>query len=213
MVSKQDLRSEETKNKILKAAGKLFGKRGYDVVTIREIAKEAGCSHTAIYLYYKDKESLLHHLAMPLLHELKELLEKIDQQTNLNGPAKLKAICLTFIEFCLLHQSMYITFISANASRVDEQDPKLQINKVRIELFQLLKDVLNNALTLSENAQSLAFSRILFYNLHGMVSTYLNHKEPLQKLLDRLSSTFEQSIDALYLGFQEIIKQGANNES
>ncbi|WP_322114352.1 TetR/AcrR family transcriptional regulator [Fictibacillus sp. KU28468] len=211
MANKQELRSEETKKNILEAAGRLFGKRGYEVVTIREIAKEAGCSHTAIYLYYKDKESLLHHLAMPLLQELKLQLEDISHRQDAGGSAKLKSICRTFIEFCLLHQSMYTTFITASSSRVDEQNPKLQINKVRIELFQLLMSVLKDVLGISDNEQSLAFARILFYNLHGIISTYLNHKEPLQELLVRLSPTFEQSVEALFLGFHEIIKKGANN--
>ncbi len=64
---KKELRSEETKRMILKAAGKLFSEKGYDAVTMREIAKEAGCSHTTIYLYFKDKETLLHQLSMPTL--------------------------------------------------------------------------------------------------------------------------------------------------
>ena len=67
MGSKKELRSEETKRMILKAAGKLFSEKGYDAVTMREIAKEAGCSHTTIYLYFNDKETLLHQLSMPTL--------------------------------------------------------------------------------------------------------------------------------------------------
>lgn len=211
MSNKQEQRSEETKKKILEAAGKLFAKKGFHTVTIREIAKEAGCSHTSIYIYYKDKEALLHQLAMPSLLELKSKLLKISEQQNLEGFVKLKSLCWTFIEFCLVQKSMYSTFISASVSRVDEQDPVLQINKVRIELFDLLKDAIRDALHLKHSNQSLSFARILFYNLHGIVSTYLDHHEPLPELLKRLTPTFNQSIDALYLGFQEIIKQGVKS--
>lgn len=65
MSSKQEQRSEETKRSILAAAGLLFASRGYDSVTMREIAKEAGCSHTTIYIYFKDKEALLQQLSLP----------------------------------------------------------------------------------------------------------------------------------------------------
>ncbi|USK36536.1 TetR/AcrR family transcriptional regulator (plasmid) [Bacillus sp. F19] len=76
MVSNQERRSDKTKKMILIAAGKLFSKKGYDSVTMREIAKEAGCSHTTIYLYFKDKVTLLHQLSMPSLQELQQQLKK-----------------------------------------------------------------------------------------------------------------------------------------
>ncbi|MGZ4164968.1 MAG: TetR/AcrR family transcriptional regulator, partial [Tumebacillaceae bacterium] len=53
MPSKKELKSEETKRAIVSAAGQLFADRGYEAVTMREIAKAAGCSHTTIYIYYK----------------------------------------------------------------------------------------------------------------------------------------------------------------
>ncbi len=51
--------TEEMKAAVRAAAASLFTEKGYHSVTMREIAKEAGCSHTAIYLYFKDKEDLL----------------------------------------------------------------------------------------------------------------------------------------------------------
>jgi AcrR family transcriptional regulator len=78
--SKQMKRSEETKNSIITAAQKLFAEQGYDTVTMREIAKEAGCSHTTIYIYFKDKVALLNQLAMPSLLELKLLMEEAVKQ-------------------------------------------------------------------------------------------------------------------------------------
>ena len=80
MKSKQEQRSEETKKQILQSAGKLFAKKGYDAVTIREIAKDAGCSHTTIYLYFKDKEALLHQLSMPSLQKLHQQLQQISSR-------------------------------------------------------------------------------------------------------------------------------------
>jgi AcrR family transcriptional regulator len=83
VASKQELRSEETKRSILAAAGNLFAVRGYDAVTMREIAKEAGCSHTTIYIYFKDKEALLHQLSMPPLLSLMERMETLLDQKAL----------------------------------------------------------------------------------------------------------------------------------
>jgi len=77
MSTKQEQRSEETKTSILSAAGTLFASRGYDAVTMREIAKAAGCSHTTIYIYFKDKEALLLQLSMPPLKTLMLQMDKL----------------------------------------------------------------------------------------------------------------------------------------
>ncbi|MFC0272626.1 TetR/AcrR family transcriptional regulator [Metabacillus herbersteinensis] len=203
MARKQEQRSEETRKSILHAAGKLFREQGYSNVTIREIAKDAGCSHTAIYIYFNDKETLLHELAMPLLQELKVNLEQLSLQADLSSSEKLKAISFEFIHFSLLNQSMYTTLINANASRVDIKDPDLEINKLRNALFGLWMEVIQSSLPKTESKDLLAFTRIFFYTIHGIVTTYLNHEEVLSELLERLSPTFDTAVDVLLLGFNE----------
>ena len=49
-------------NKILKAANKLFLKRGYFNVNIAKIAREAGVSKSTIYTYFQGKDAILKHL-------------------------------------------------------------------------------------------------------------------------------------------------------
>ena len=98
--------SEETKRLILKAAGKLFSEKGYDAVTMREIAREVGCSHTTIYLYFKDKETLLHQLSMPILLALYEQLKNISLQSLISAEEKLKQISREYILFGLNNQTM-----------------------------------------------------------------------------------------------------------
>src|SRR3954464_6295605 len=110
-------RSEETKQNILHAAGQLFSERGYEAVTMREIAKAAGCSHTTIYLYFKDKETLLHQLSMPSLRELQQKLQQISLMNSLGAEDKLKGISLEYLHFCLKNRNMYSVFINAKSSR------------------------------------------------------------------------------------------------
>ncbi|MCK6542427.1 TetR/AcrR family transcriptional regulator [bacterium] len=47
------------KNKILSAAHACFSKRGFDTVTMDEIAREAGLSKGAVYWYFKSKDELI----------------------------------------------------------------------------------------------------------------------------------------------------------
>jgi AcrR family transcriptional regulator len=52
-------RLKARKEQILKAAGKVFAKKGFHEATISEIAREAGLSDATIYEYFPTKEELL----------------------------------------------------------------------------------------------------------------------------------------------------------
>ena len=54
----QSDRSAETSGKILRAAQKLFALRGFDGVTMRAIASEAGVNLASIVYYFENKEGL-----------------------------------------------------------------------------------------------------------------------------------------------------------
>lgn len=206
MKSKQVQRSEETKKQILKSAGLLFAKKGYDAVTIREIAKDAGCSHTTIYLYFKDKEALLHELSMPSLLDLQQQLQQISTMNMLTAEEKLKKISIGYIHFCLQNRNMYDIFFNAKSSRVDEKEPELAINKLRLEIFALMKVVIQQCLSILNDEQLLTFSRIYYYHLNGILSTYSYQHEPLDVLMERLTPTFDLAIEILLLGFKEKLK-------
>ena len=72
--------TEDMKAAIGSPHAELFAEKGYPHVTMREIAKQAGCSHTAIYLYFKNKEELLQHIAIPSLLELENEFQRGDGQ-------------------------------------------------------------------------------------------------------------------------------------
>ena len=204
MASKQEIRSAETKKNILQAAGRLFSTKGYDAVTMREIAKEAGCSHTTIYIYFKDKEVLLHQLSMP---PLLSLMERIDQliATQPHPEAQLKAMSLLMIEFCLTNRNMYNVFFNVKSVRVDHPLPEMELNQLRNNLFSKLTNViaayLNND-PLSE--RSLMYSRIYFFTLNGIISTYSSYEETVEQLMERLRPTFEHTFEVLLKGIDAL---------
>ena len=54
----QSDRSAETSGKILRAAQKLFALRGFNGVTMRAVASEAGVNLASIVYYFENKEGL-----------------------------------------------------------------------------------------------------------------------------------------------------------
>ncbi|HEY8202228.1 MAG TPA: TetR/AcrR family transcriptional regulator [Actinomycetota bacterium] len=57
-------RPRSVRTAILKAARRLYLAEGVEGVSARKIAREVGCSPTAIYLYYRSIADLLEHLRM-----------------------------------------------------------------------------------------------------------------------------------------------------
>lgn len=213
MPSKQEIRSEETRRAILSAASQQFASRGFEPVTMREIAKIAGCSHTTIYIYFKDKEDLLYRLSMGPLAALQQRMEVILADNERAPSTRLKSITAEFIEFCLLNRSMYDIFFMTKATRVDDGAPELEINKVRNHMFGLLVHAIAANLGLNfEASLTLAYARIFFFTLHGILSTYVNSEEPLDVLKERLAPTFDLAVDVLIAGFNETLKSGCWDE-
>ncbi|MFD3449915.1 TetR/AcrR family transcriptional regulator [Microbacteriaceae bacterium 4G12] len=208
MPTRQEMRAEETKKAILKAAEQLFASRGYDEVTMREIAKAAGCSHTTIYIYFKDKEMLLFQLSKEPLQTLKQTFENILSDEKTHPDIRLKAIFIEVIKFCLSNRNMYTTFFMAQATRVDEEDPALEINNLRNHLFSQLRAAIAACLNLKNTDEfALGCARIFFFTLQGILVTYLNPNEPLPELMERLTPTFDLAVDVMLIGFKHTVKK------
>lgn len=210
MVSRQELRSEETKKAILQAAATLFSERGFDAVSIREIAKAAGCSHTTLYIYFADKEALLHELSVGPLKGLQQQMESVLADPALSAEARLKTVSTQFITFCLLHRTMYTLFFMVKASRIDvEPQSTAELQVLRTKLFELLRRALVQCLPVNEQEEAaLAYARVFFYTMHGIIGAYTHSEETMEQLMERLAPTFELSVDVLLAGCKQMIKRG-----
>ncbi|MBI2826757.1 MAG: CerR family C-terminal domain-containing protein [Planctomycetia bacterium] len=50
--------ADDTRNRVLQAAGKIFAESGYELGTVREICEQAGANIAAVNYYFGDKKSL-----------------------------------------------------------------------------------------------------------------------------------------------------------
>jgi AcrR family transcriptional regulator len=93
------------KTKILNAARMLFVERGYDAVTMRAVAKKIEYSPTAIYLHFKDKESLIQELCTQDFLSLAKGFQRI---ARVSDPVeRLRRIGRAYSEFGLQHPNHY----------------------------------------------------------------------------------------------------------
>src|ERR1700722_6258923 len=98
---KQRLRAE-----ILAAASKMFADRGYEAVTLREIAKEIGYTHAVIYQHFADKWHILAELSRETIALMVQNFDEIAAQ-HLSPKERLFATSRGLIQFCIAHPQQF----------------------------------------------------------------------------------------------------------
>lgn len=73
----------ELRDRVLKAGIKIFSREGFHGATMRNIAKEAGCSLPMMYYYYNNKNDLYEEIA---INQFFKLLKKLYSQLDYTLP-------------------------------------------------------------------------------------------------------------------------------
>lgn len=96
---------EEVRGRILDAARELFARDGYDAVTMRKIAEAIEYSPTAIYLHFKDKDSLVRDLCVADFDSLAKAFQKIAREPD--PLERLRKVGLAYADFAIEHPNHY----------------------------------------------------------------------------------------------------------
>jgi AcrR family transcriptional regulator len=80
-------RSQDTMERVVKAASRLMDRRAFDAVSVSEIVGEAGSSVGAFYARFRDKAALLGHLEQLAADEIDEFASRSDEKSASGGPA------------------------------------------------------------------------------------------------------------------------------
>ena len=87
-----------TRDRIFKAARRLFDEKGIEAVSLRVVAKRVGITPMAIYRHFEDKEDLIDAL---VLDSLAEWSARVEALPPCDGLAKLEQIGEAFLDFAL----------------------------------------------------------------------------------------------------------------
>jgi len=99
--------AEETKRNILEAAQAAFIDHGYAMASMRNIARVAGTSVGALYLYFRNKEELYLTLMLNRMKQLNELTGELLR--DIDDPQEAIGVFISFsIDFARKHKGMII---------------------------------------------------------------------------------------------------------
>jgi TetR/AcrR family fatty acid metabolism transcriptional regulator len=207
---------EDTKNRIIESAKKLFAEQGYQKTTVVDISKQAGLSEAALYEYFQGKEDLL--LAIPdlwvsdLLDDAKEQLFGIRGAEN-----KLRKFLwwnLRRIEQAPLDAKIVYLFLKTNANFMNTP----VYANVR-KLYAHLLDIFEEGKKAGEMKQELNayVARDIFVGTMDHIVTRWLLKDMSYPLFDNLEELFDLMVDAFRaktaLGIEGRTENGASGEA
>jgi len=182
MSPRKTVQQELTREMIMEAARDLFVKKGYQHVSMRQIAKELDYSHGALYYHFKNKAELFFALVEDHFSMLDQILDEVMQQ-EIENKAKLRNVLLGFIEFGLTHQSHYeIMFLikDEEVRNFINQGP----NKSYEKFAQCIFDLCDKNISLQD-----IYS--IFLSLHGFVTHYCRHVTTYEEVINLADSHAE----------------------
>lgn len=133
---KEVLQSEGKKGDLLLASLDLFSHRGYDGVSVRDIAKQAGVSEAALYKHFSGKEDLALYIFRKIISEYTEKVKAIVEEDSSAADRLVKVQQYTYglyrqdevsIRFVLLSQYKFWDLVE------DEIKPHFLLKRLLLE--------------------------------------------------------------------------------
>lgn len=159
---------EALKMLILKGAKKLFLERGIEQTTIRNIADEIDYSVGTVYVYFKDKNAILHDLHSIGFQELGGYF--IELFAIKDPMERLKKMGFTYLKFAMENSEMYdLMFIVKAPMEFIESTEKAAWNE-GVDTFNALKKTVEECMNEGhfEGHALEALSFMIWSLVHGM---------------------------------------------
>ncbi len=175
VIERKEREKELRKMQILEAGEKLFLSRGFENVTMDEIAKECELSKGTLYLYYKSKEELFYTLIIKSMEILIGLFrEGINENETIQK--KMNAIGEKYLEFYKKHTNYFKMLNYMGDHKTIKREEVKELEKVLIqknnELWNIDVELLEEGKRqgiFKKDFDSFEFSIILWAASNGII--------------------------------------------
>lgn len=189
---------QELRARILQAARELFIARGIDQTSLRNIAEKIEYSPATIYLYFKDKDDILHALHSEGFLELSSRMQVLRAVGN--PLERLKALGRVYLDFAHQNAEMYDLMFIAKAPMdyLDKTEEEQWAEGKRA--FDFLTQTVTECIEKGhfKGHQPGALSFLVWSCVHGMVALHVS---------DRCKGITEENPETVFENaFQSLLK-------
>lgn len=167
-------KKEDVKRRILDAAMELFREKGFEGMSIRNIAEQIGYSPGAIYLYYKDKSELFYALSFEAAAVKRD---HVASAMGIENPwERLVEFGRRYIDFGLRHPDLYdLLFLTRGPMAYIENQECWTLGIASHSFFvQTVQDCVDQRYFKSTDTQAIAYT--LWCHAHGLVSLFVRDR-------------------------------------
>lgn len=133
----------DLKNALIEAALAHIARDGARALSLREVARSAGVSHTASYRHFRSKESLLAAIAEQGFHRLSDMMRVAIQQHSNDPLAMLRASGVAYVEFGVRYPDHLQIMFSGLVGRHDDYP---ELKNAGQEAYELLASSVRSAM-------------------------------------------------------------------
>lgn len=187
MTKKTDLRILRTIQSIRKAFYELIPEKGYEAITVQDIADRAMINRNTFYLHYQNKPDLLDTCMNELLSELKEAVVLCPISMSPFSLSLLETVMQTVLEQISLNMIFYRSML------IEEN----RIYSFQAKMENIIKDKLMEGWKPAQENSVLAISKELLIEylgsaFMGIVIWWVKNDKPLPA--DEVSSQFSRIV-------------------
>lgn len=154
---------------ILDQSRSMLVDRGFDNISMRKIANAVGCSATSIYLYFKNKDALLHALIEEGFQKLYDKLTAIDFN-GLNPLKRIELLCRGFIKFGVENAEYYEIMFQLHPKHM-ERYPVEKFRKARRNIDLIMVEIQDgHRMGMFNIPDAKVVANVVLATLHGGVS-------------------------------------------
>lgn len=198
---------EELKEKILDAARELFVERGFEAVTMRQIAEAIEYSPTAIYLHFEDKLALVRSLCDRDFAALGKRFQKI--ATIADSIERLRRSGQAYAEFALRNPQQYRYMFLTPHPPIDPDESEIDRDNPREDAYAFLRWTVAEAIAAGRLRPELddpeLVSQIVWAGVHGIVSLRITNNSDKWVAWRSEKRTVEAMIETLIRG---LVREG-----
>lgn len=193
----------DTREKILDAARELFITKGYDKVSMRQVADKIEYSATALYGHFADKEALFLELCHEDFHRLAVLFGGL---TKVADPVeRLKRIGYAYIDFGIKNPNHYrMMFMTAHPAFQEKHNEQMGKGNPEEDSYAFLRITVEEALREGAFRDDLKdpdlIAQTLWAAVHGVISLQIAKSADHWVQWTSLKKRAETMIDGVFTG-------------
>jgi TetR/AcrR family transcriptional regulator len=147
-VSKAERKERERemrRNEIVDAAEKLFFSRGYENVTMDDIAKDLEMARATLYLSFKNKEDIYAAIAIRASKIVSQMFMEMSQK-GMTGIEKVRSVGLIYYEFYRKYTGYYMAYYHTGMFDPDGSPDLEELKSIRINSFRMVVDAVKDGI-------------------------------------------------------------------